>query len=134
MRKQGRETEENGGENGKARNKIQSFQLQHVQQLPWTVCFQMVQGLSPGPMALVSGFSSNQDSTEHKSFSQLLAGAMASPGARLPYNATDSSFMEVSFKDGGEKGSGFKENRPLDYGVANSALFTVLNSYGLHQN
>ncbi|KAE8735835.1 hypothetical protein F3Y22_tig00000329pilonHSYRG00140 [Hibiscus syriacus] len=42
-------------------------------------------GLSPGPMTLVSAFFSDPDST-NRSFSHLLAGAMASPGAKLPYN------------------------------------------------
>ncbi|XP_022750681.1 probable WRKY transcription factor 3 [Durio zibethinus] len=82
-------------------------------------------GLSPGPMTLVSAFFSDPDSTEHRSFSQLLAGAMASPGARLPYNSTDGSFMEVGFKDGGEKSPGFKQSRPLNLAVARSPLFTV---------
>ncbi|KAK6255966.1 hypothetical protein SCA6_017271 [Theobroma cacao] len=82
-------------------------------------------GLSPGPMTLVSAFFSDPDSTEHKSFSQLLAGAMASPGARLPYNSMDGLFMEVGFKDGAEKSAGFKQSRPLNLAVARSPLFTV---------
>ena len=82
-------------------------------------------GLSPGPMTLVSAFFSDPDSTEHRSFSQLLAGAMASPGARLPYNSMDGSFMEVGFKDEGEKSPGFKQSRPLNLAVARSPLFTV---------
>ncbi|XWS44348.1 hypothetical protein CRYUN_Cryun15aG0037500 [Craigia yunnanensis] len=97
-------------------------------------------GLSPGPMTLVSAFFSDPDSTEQRSFSQLLAGAMASPGARLPYNSMDGSFIEVGFKDGGEKSPGFKHSRPLNLAVARSPLFTVppglspsglLNSPGL---
>ncbi|GMI68476.1 WRKY DNA-binding protein 4 [Hibiscus trionum] len=76
-------------------------------------------GLSPGPMTLVSAFFPDPDSTEHRSFSQLLAGAMASPGARLPYNSMDNSFMEVGFKDGSEK------NRALNSGAAQSPLLTV---------
>ncbi|XWS32916.1 hypothetical protein CRYUN_Cryun22dG0031800 [Craigia yunnanensis] len=82
-------------------------------------------GLSPGPMTLVSAFFSDPDSIEHKSFSQLLAGAMASPGARLPYNSMDGSFMEVGFKDGGEKSPGFKQSTPLNLAVARSPWFTV---------
>ncbi|KAL1092586.1 hypothetical protein V6Z11_D07G234300 [Gossypium hirsutum] len=77
-------------------------------------------GLSPGPMTLVSAFFSNQDSTENRPFSQLLAGAMASPGYRLPYSSMDGSLMDVCFKDGGEKRS-----EPLNFSVPNSALFTV---------
>ncbi|XVF58339.1 hypothetical protein PTKIN_Ptkin07bG0058200 [Pterospermum kingtungense] len=82
-------------------------------------------GLSPGPMTLVSAFFSDPDSADHRSFSQLLAGAMASPGARLPYNSMDGSFMEMGFKDGGEKTHGFKQSRPLNLAVARSPLFTV---------
>ncbi|TYI63356.1 hypothetical protein E1A91_D09G012900v1 [Gossypium mustelinum] len=101
--------------------------------------FQSGSGLSPGPMTLVSAFFSDPDST-NRSFSQLLAGAMASPGAKLPYNPMDDSFMEVGFENGGEKNSGFKQNRPLNLGVGNSPWFTVppglspsglLNSPGL---
>ncbi|MFQ6647670.1 hypothetical protein Gotur_020819 [Gossypium turneri] len=79
-------------------------------------------GLSPGPMTLVSSFFSDPDSTENRSFSQLLASAMTSPGARLPHASMDSSFMEVGFKDGGEKSPGIKHNRPLNF---DSPLFTA---------
>ncbi|OMO79363.1 DNA-binding WRKY [Corchorus capsularis] len=83
-------------------------------------------GLSPGPMTLVSAFFSDPDSTENRSFSQLLAGAMASPGARTPYNPMD-GFMEMGFKDGGEKSPpGFKQTRPpLNMAAARSPWFTV---------
>ncbi|KAE8675775.1 ATP binding protein, putative isoform 1 [Hibiscus syriacus] len=70
-------------------------------------------------MTLVSAFFSDPDS------SQLLAGAMASPGAKLPYNPMDGSFMEMGFENGGEKNPGFKQNRPLNLTVGNSPLFTV---------
>ncbi|PPR82142.1 hypothetical protein GOBAR_AA38567 [Gossypium barbadense] len=79
-------------------------------------------GLSPGPMTLLSSFFSDLDSTENRSFSQLLASAMTSPGARLPHASMDGSFMEVGFKDGGEKSPGFKHNRPLNF---DSPLFTA---------
>ncbi|KAL4377309.1 hypothetical protein GQ457_02G011050 [Hibiscus cannabinus] len=82
-------------------------------------------GLSPGPMTLVSTFFPDHDSTEHRSFSQLLAGAMASPGARLPYNSMDNPFMEVGFKDGSEKSFAFNESRPSNSGAAKSPFFTV---------
>ncbi|KAE8669491.1 putative WRKY transcription factor 58 [Hibiscus syriacus] len=78
-------------------------------------------GLSPGPMTLVSAFFPDLDSTE-RPFSQLLASAMASPGARLPYNLMDGPFMDVGFKDGAEKSTGFKQNRPLNF---DSPFFTV---------
>ncbi|KAK8592867.1 hypothetical protein V6N12_044960 [Hibiscus sabdariffa] len=73
-------------------------------------------GLSPGPMTLVSAFFPDLDSTE-RPFSQLLASAMASPGARLPHDS-----MDVGFKDGCEKSTGFKQNRPLNF---ESPLFSV---------
>ncbi|KAE8667581.1 putative WRKY transcription factor 58 [Hibiscus syriacus] len=76
-------------------------------------------------MTLVSAFFPDTDSAEHRSFSQLLAGAMASPGARLPSNSMDSSFMQVCFKDGSEKSSAFNESRPLNLDAAKSPLFTV---------
>lgn len=79
-------------------------------------------GLSPGPMTLLSSFFSDLDSTENRSFSQLLASAMTSPGARLPHASMDGSLMEVGFKDGGEKSPGFKHNRPLNF---DSPLFTA---------
>lgn len=44
-------------------------------------------GFSPGPMTLVSSFFS--DSDDCKSFSQLLAGAMASPVAAVPPSASE---------------------------------------------
>ncbi|KAE8695770.1 ATP binding protein, putative isoform 1 [Hibiscus syriacus] len=53
-------------------------------------------GLSPGPMTLVSSFFPDLDSAD-RPFSQLLASAMASPGARLAYNSMDCSFMDSSF-------------------------------------
>ncbi|KAL4366836.1 hypothetical protein GQ457_05G017580 [Hibiscus cannabinus] len=78
-------------------------------------------GLSPGPMTLVSALFPDLDSTE-RPFSQLLASAMASPGARLPHNSLDGSFMDAGVKDGGEKGPGLKQNRPLNL---ESPFFTV---------
>ncbi|XP_039067039.1 probable WRKY transcription factor 4 isoform X1 [Hibiscus syriacus] len=72
-------------------------------------------GLSPGPMTLVSSFFSDPDST-NRSFCQLLAGAMASPGAKLPYNSRDCSFMEV----------GFEKNGPLNFpGLSPSGFFCL---------
>ncbi|KAE8678444.1 putative WRKY transcription factor 4 [Hibiscus syriacus] len=84
-------------------------------------------GPSPGPMTLVSAFFPDLDSTE-RPFSQLLASAMTSPGARLPNNSMDASFMDVGFKDGVEKGPGSKQNRPLNF---ESPFFTGLSPSGL---
>ncbi|KAL4378981.1 hypothetical protein GQ457_02G019180 [Hibiscus cannabinus] len=75
----------------------------------------------PGPTTLVSAFFPDLDSTE-RPFSQLLASAMTSPGARLPHDSMDGSFMDVDFKDGGEKNTGFKQIIPLN---VESPLFTV---------
>ncbi|KAF3444809.1 hypothetical protein FNV43_RR14502 [Rhamnella rubrinervis] len=92
-------------------------------------------GASPGPMTLVSSFfSDNYPDLEYRSFSQLLAGAMASPMAAATA-ARQSFFMENiqsdnSLKGGGlgdgvDKNSGFKQSRPMSLVVARSPLFTV---------
>ncbi|KAK7340589.1 hypothetical protein VNO77_21296 [Canavalia gladiata] len=73
-------------------------------------------GVSPGPMTLVSSFFAS-DSGECRSFSQLLAGAMASP---MAFSATDSSGKE---DDGTQKG--FKQSRPMNLVIARSPIFTV---------
>ncbi|OAY61699.2 probable WRKY transcription factor 4 isoform X2 [Manihot esculenta] len=89
-------------------------------------------GLSPGPMTLVSSFfSDNYPDSDCRSFSQLLAGAMASPIARpafftdisVPNNNNTSSVKQ----DGAENSSnlGFKQSRPVNLVVAPSPFFTV---------
>ncbi|KAK6913300.1 WRKY domain [Dillenia turbinata] len=99
-------------------------------------------GLSPGPMTLVSSFfSEDYPDSGCRSFSQLLAGAMASPGARPSFvtdNSTENSLKEASFGDGaGDKGSlglGFKQSRPLSLVVARSPVFMIppgLSPFGL---
>nr|BAS69358.1 transcription factor [Nicotiana benthamiana] len=75
---------------------------------------------SPGPMSLVSSFFSDQspDSSDYPSFSQLLAGAMASPLAKpaiLPDNSGE----------GSQKSSGYKQNRPMGLVLAQSPLFMI---------
>ncbi|KAF7803032.1 putative WRKY transcription factor 4 [Senna tora] len=90
-------------------------------------------GASPGPMTLVSSFfSDNYPDSDCRSFSQLLAGAMASPlaavGARpsfFPDNPTDNSAKEVGAEDGAQKNLGFKQSRPMNLVIARSPLFTV---------
>ncbi|KAK6928154.1 WRKY domain [Dillenia turbinata] len=90
-------------------------------------------GLSPGPMTLVSSFfSENYPDSDCRSFSQLLAGAMASPGARPSFvtdSSTENSSKEASSGDGaGDKGSlglGFKQSRPLSLVVARSPVFMI---------
>ncbi|XP_060192566.1 probable WRKY transcription factor 3 [Lycium barbarum] len=76
--------------------------------------FSNMPSFSPGPMTLVSSFFSDQspDSTDCPSFSQLLAGAMASPTV-LPDDSGD------------QKKSGYKENRPLGLVLAQSPLFMI---------
>ncbi|KAL1538743.1 putative WRKY transcription factor 4 isoform X3 [Salvia divinorum] len=65
-------------------------------------------GFSPGPMSLVSSFFSDQGPF---SFSQLLAGAIASPNAPKEESWGDSS-------ETGSDGAGFKRNRPMTLVVA----------------
>nr|GLL39184.1 probable WRKY transcription factor 4 [Ipomoea trifida] len=73
-----------------------------------------IPGFSPGPMTLVSGFFADSDGC---SFSQLLAGAMASPLAK-PSVLEDSSAKKGSSGAGSEKQSGYKQNRPVSLAVA----------------
>lgn len=108
--------------------------------------------VSPGPMTLVSSFfSDNYPDTGCRSFSQLLAGAMSSPGTVVSgggggggsfviENSNDSWSTDGGSVDGGEKELGFKQSRPMSLVVARSPLFTVppglspsgfLNSPGL---
>ncbi|CAK9162958.1 unnamed protein product [Ilex paraguariensis] len=91
-------------------------------------------GFSPGPMTLVTNFFSDHypDSDCH-SFSQLLAGAMASPVAAfagsessfLAHNSTDSSLKEANSEDRSENKVGFKQNRPMSLVVAPSPMFLI---------
>ncbi|XP_011098678.1 probable WRKY transcription factor 4 [Sesamum indicum] len=80
-------------------------------------------GFSPGPMTLVSSFFAEQGSC---SFSQLLAGAMASP------MAPNSGFLFGGKEEKGgnscddgknsESGGGYKRNRPMNLVVAQPQL------------
>nr|WGV38266.1 WRKY [Loropetalum chinense var. rubrum] len=83
-------------------------------------------GMSPGPMTLVSSFFSETDpDSECRSFSQLLAGAMASPAAvsaaQRPNFPTDDSSND---KDSGDSFR-FKQNRPAGLMIAQSPMFTI---------
>lgn len=74
-------------------------------------------GMSPGPMTLVSSFfSEHYPDSDSCSFSQLLAGAMASPvgGANSLVGG-----------DGSDKKLGFKQNRPMNLVVGQSPLFMM---------
>nr|XP_016461958.1 PREDICTED: probable WRKY transcription factor 3 [Nicotiana tabacum] len=78
---------------------------------------------SPGPMTLVSSFFSE---SEYPSFSQLLAGAMASPLAKPPTLFPENSSGEENCKEGNQKNLGYKQNRPMSLMVAqNSPLFMI---------
>ncbi|XP_027153010.1 probable WRKY transcription factor 4 [Coffea eugenioides] len=87
-------------------------------------------GYSPGPMTLLSNiFSPDSNSC---SFSQLLAGAMASPIGKPTFFATAGDYStenyaakDVNFGVGNDKGSGYKQNRPMGLVVAQSPLFLV---------
>ncbi|MCD7463656.1 hypothetical protein HAX54_051079 [Datura stramonium] len=92
-------------------------------------------GVSPGPMTLVSSFFSDPDS-EYPSFSQLLAGAMASPAAfsGLRQGLTPSPQTEESIskekesggsRDSGDTDFGFKQNRPSGLVITQSPMFTI---------
>ena len=103
-------------------------------------------GLSPGPMTLVSSFFADTPypESDYPSFSQLLAGAMASPIAKpafftdnlIPSNNntntntntnTTTTAIPSSKEDGINSNSnlGFKLSRPTNLVVARSPLFTV---------
>ncbi|XP_019053458.1 PREDICTED: probable WRKY transcription factor 3 isoform X2 [Nelumbo nucifera] len=92
-------------------------------------------GTSPGPMTLVNNFfSENDPESDCRSFSQLLAGAMASPvsvaGMRPNFftdNSTQESSKQKDSGDGGEKDFCLKPQRPLNLVIAQSPLpmFTI---------
>ncbi|KAK9107426.1 hypothetical protein Syun_023437 [Stephania yunnanensis] len=87
-------------------------------------------GVSPGPMTLVSSFFSDTDpDSDYRSFSQLLAGAMASPGALTsPLSlAGRRGGEESAVKEVGESDFRIKQNRPpLSLVIAQSpSMFTV---------
>ncbi|GFP91763.1 probable WRKY transcription factor 3 [Phtheirospermum japonicum] len=83
-------------------------------------------GFSPGPMTLVSSFFTEQGPF---SFSQLLAGAMASPKPDF-LSADNNPIKEekegISFEDGKDCdsviGGGYKRNRPMNLVVAQPQL------------
>ncbi|XP_061365902.1 probable WRKY transcription factor 4 isoform X1 [Gastrolobium bilobum] len=80
-------------------------------------------GASPGPMTLVSSFFSS-DSGDCRSFSQLLAGAMASPlafGAAAARPTTADNYG----KEDDHKNVGFKQSRPMNLMIARSPIFTI---------
>nr|QIN97391.1 WRKY54 transcription factor [Isatis tinctoria] len=87
-------------------------------------------GFSPGPMTLVSNLFSDPD--EFRSFSQLLAGAMASPVAAVAAAAVVASAHQTSVSSvgGGDGGDvvdpRFKQNRPTGLMITQPpAMFTV---------
>lgn len=85
-------------------------------------------GFSPGPMTLVSSFFSDADADadDCKSFSQLLAGAMASPAATSV--APSLPLLDKSAAgDGGADDADFrfKQNRPSELAVAQSPTFAA---------
>lgn len=76
---------------------------------------------SPGPMTLVSSFFAEDPESECRSFSQLLAGAMASPSART------SAEVPPAQVDGRGRGGGLNlgHSRPMNLLVSQSPFFTV---------
>ena len=80
-------------------------------------------GFSPGPMTLVSNLFSDPD--ELKTFSQLLAGAMASPVAAVVATAHQTPVSSVG-GSGGDVDPRFKQNRQTGLMIAQPpAMFTV---------
>ncbi|KAF8104602.1 hypothetical protein N665_0171s0103 [Sinapis alba] len=78
-------------------------------------------GFSPGPMTLVSNMF--PDSDEFRSFSQLLAGAMASPAAAAAAMASEEGNNSSS---GGDVDPRFKQSRPTGLMISQSpSMFTV---------
>lgn len=69
-------------------------------------------------MTLVSSFFA----TESATFSQLLAGAMASP---LAYSSAAAENYFVKEDDVVNRNSGFKQSRPMNLIVARSPVFTI---------
>ncbi|KAG5247395.1 WRKY transcription factor [Salix suchowensis] len=99
-------------------------------------------GLSPGPMTLVSSFFADTPypESDYRSFSQLLAGAMASPISRPAFftdnlipnnNNTNTNATTTAIPSSKEVGInsnsnlGFKQSRPVNLMVVRSPLFTV---------
>ncbi|OVA08821.1 DNA-binding WRKY [Macleaya cordata] len=88
-------------------------------------------GASPGPMTLVANFFSDNDpANDCRSFSQLLAGAMASPvsvtGWRPNFFPVEEDSSNARFyEDGSEKDSRIKQSHPLSLMIAQSPMFTI---------
>ncbi|ESQ35426.1 hypothetical protein EUTSA_v10007428mg [Eutrema salsugineum] len=81
-------------------------------------------GFSPGPMTLVSNMFS--DSDEFRSFSQLLAGAMASPAAAAAASAAAATASDGNNSSSGDVDPRFKQNRPTGLMISQSpSMFTV---------
>ncbi|CAN6901921.1 hypothetical protein Bca4012_096759 [Brassica carinata] len=81
-------------------------------------------GFSPGPMTLVSNMFPESD--EFRSFSQLLAGAMASPAAAAAASAGTASEEGNNSSSGGDVDPRFKQSRPTGLMISQSpSMFTV---------
>lgn len=99
---------------------------------------------SPGPMTLVSSFFAEDPESECRSFSQLLAGAMASPAAMTAprrflaegedatavRTSVEAALADVRRKERGEGEQGgaslnLGHSRPMNLLVAQSPYFTV---------
>ncbi|XP_022725732.1 probable WRKY transcription factor 3 [Durio zibethinus] len=88
-------------------------------------------GFSPGPMTLVANFFSDTD--EFRSFSQLLAGAMASPATaaaiqrpNFPPTTTEEQADVSGAEIGANTGLRFRQNKPAGLVIAQpQPMFTV---------
>ncbi|KAM3286492.1 putative WRKY transcription factor 3 [Capsicum chacoense] len=109
------------GETGGEASAI-SFPALTIPPRPSYESFFNMSSFSPGPMSLVSSFLSEQspDSADRPSFSQLLAGVIASP-TLLPDDSGDPS--------GSEKSTGYRKNRPMNLALAQSPLFMIPSGF-----
>ncbi|XP_019170515.1 PREDICTED: probable WRKY transcription factor 3 [Ipomoea nil] len=84
-------------------------------------------GVSPGPMTLVSSlFAENDQESECRSFSQLLAGAMAFPGVRPQLPATAAVHANSKEEEGGgDVDFSFRNNRPAGLAITQPSIFTI---------
>ena len=87
-------------------------------------------GASPGPLTLVSRFfADGTPDSDQRSFTQLLAGAIASPLAR-PTLAFDGAWDKEREKDSSSASPasfGFKQSRPFNLVVANPQSLLMIS-------
>lgn len=120
-------TETNGGSAAAAAPPQQQRRVPPMITLPPQTSFETLftggpgPGFSPGPMTLISNFFSDHNTDiDCRSFSQLLAGAMASPASQIPPTSMFDDCSSSKQPDSEKKQGGFKQNRPMDLVIAQS--------------